>query len=108
VQGPEAWAELLASLTSSRQWLGSGVVRGANHWAQVNEVHDRREQARLDQGERGDMVTRALDQLGASNALKGEGLPRRELLLRIELARTLRRTGLDRVTADRMAAEMIN
>jgi hypothetical protein len=108
VQGPEAWAELLASLTSSGQWLGSGVVRGANHWAQVNEVHDRREQARLDQGERGDMVTRALDQLGASNALKGEGLPRRELLLRIELARTLRRTGLDRVTADRMAAEMIN
>jgi hypothetical protein len=82
-------------------------VRGAEYWRQANAAQERRE--KLHRGELCDRVTRALEALGAAGALKFDpNLTKREQLLRIEVARTLRRSGLDRVTSERLAREMVN
>lgn len=106
-KGPPAWAELVTALVAADCWLGSGAVRGAEYWRQANAAHERREHGR--RGEICDRVTRALEALGAVGALKYDpSLTKREQLLRIEVARTLRRSGLDRVTSERLARELVN
>jgi hypothetical protein len=107
VAGPPAWDELVTSLVATGRWLGAGAVRGAEYWRQANAAQERRE--KLHRGELCDRVTRALEALGAAGALKFDpNLTKREQLLRIEVARTLRRSGLDRVTSERLAREMVN
>ncbi len=106
IAGPEAWRELKEGLARADRYLGSGLLRGADEWQAANEAHERREARRQAQGERCDMVTRAMDQLDQEGATKRSGAPRRRLIAQIEVARTLRRTGVDRITADRLAREM--
>lgn len=135
VAGPEAWQELRSAIQAEDRWIGSGADRGAAYWEQANAAHERREELRAGEGEREDMVSRARAELAPEGALYGVELDRRrrfeddwsepeapgkpkltprqhrrrirnELIARIETARTLRRTGLDRLTADRMAREM--
>lgn len=106
VDGPEAWRTLLEALQGEDQWKGAGALRGAEHWHLANAAHEREEARRVAAGDRYDMVTKALDSLGDAGALAREGPSFATLKLRVELVKTLRRTGFDRVTADRLAREM--